>query len=52
LKPISEFDPSAGTNNSEGFVGVSINASKSSVLCRKSSIRSNETLAVRSQNGC
>ena len=32
LKPISEFDPSAGTNNSEGFVGVSINASNSSVL--------------------
>ena len=32
LKPISEFDPSAGTNNSEGFVGLSINASNSSVL--------------------
>ena len=32
LKPISELDPSAGMNISEGFVGVSINASNSSVL--------------------
>ena len=52
LNPISEFDSSSGTNDLEGFVGVSINASNSSVLRRKSSTRSNETLAIRSQNEC